>query len=63
MEMKLFEIAGERYTRIKVSLSQYRFVKNILAKHGITEPSKKSSRYIYFEVKGDLLNVNKEQPS
>lgn len=59
MEMNLFEIAGEVHTRIKILKSQYSLFKKILASCGITKPSKASSRYIYFEIKGDLLNSKK----
>ncbi len=59
MEVKLFERDGERWTLFKVLLSQYRGFKKLLDSYGMTEPVKKSSRYLYFEVKGDVLN-NKE---
>jgi hypothetical protein len=56
MQLDLFEINGETWTRFKVLKSQYRIVEKILNKFGINKPSKESNRYIYFEVKGDFLN-------
>lgn len=61
MEMNLFEVAGEKYTRFKILLSEYRLLKKSLDRIGLTEPSKKSSRYIYFEAKGDFLNKPKAE--
>ena len=62
MEVKIFERDGERWTRFKVLLSRYRGFKKLLDSYGMKEPVKKSSRYLYFEVKGDVLNNKEEQP-
>ena len=59
MEVKIFEQDGERWTRFKVLVSQYCGFKEVLDSIGLKKPVKKSSRYLYFEVKGDVLN-NKE---
>lgn len=56
MEIKIFEVAGEKFTRFKVRRKEYPLVKAILDKYGITIPVKKSSRFIYFEAKGDYIN-------
>jgi len=56
MVMSIFEVAGEVYTRFRVSIKQYPAFKKLLDKYGITECIKKSSRFIYFEAKGDYLN-------
>ncbi|TCL40005.1 hypothetical protein EV210_101205 [Anaerospora hongkongensis] len=60
MELSIFEVAGETFTRFKVLKSQYPLYKGLLNKYGITTPAKQSSRYIYFEAKGDYLNSKKE---
>lgn len=59
MDMTLFEKDGKTYTRLKISVKRFwawkSYIKN---KYGVDveNPSKKSSRYIYFEVEGDLIN-------
>lgn len=60
MDMKIIEINGETYTRFKVLRSQFQLFKSLLAAHGIKKPTKVSSRYVYFEAKGDYLNAKKE---
>lgn len=60
MEMRIFERDGERWTRFKILLSQYRGFKKMMDNFGMTQPVKKNSRYIYFEAKGDFLNAKKE---
>ena len=57
MEMKLFEVAGEKYTLFKIVRSQYPMFKKILHSIGLVKPSKVSTRFVYFEAKGDFLNV------
>jgi len=59
MEMRLIQIANEVYTRLKVQIKQYPVFKRLLKKYGAVDPVRKSSRFIYFEVKGDLLNTKK----
>lgn len=59
MEMSLFKKDGEVWTRFKVSVKQFRNWKTILEiKYSVDtrKPVKESSRYIYFEQKGDFLN-------
>jgi hypothetical protein len=59
MEMRIFEVAGETFTRFKVPKSEFPIVKRLLTAHGITTPTKKNSRFVYFEAKGDYLNGEK----
>lgn len=60
MVMELFQKDGEDWTRFRVSLKRLwawrAYLKN---KYGIdtSKPAKQNSRYIYFECKGDWLNV------
>lgn len=61
MEMSLFEVAGEKYTRFKILRSQYSMFKKILGEFGIVKPSKISSRYVYFEAEGDFLNNKRSE--
>lgn len=59
MDMTLFEKDGKTHTRLKISIKRFPmwelYIKN---KYGVDtdNPSKKSSRYIYFEVEGDLIS-------
>ena len=59
METSLFKKDGKVYTRFKVSLKNcWKWKPYLKAKYNIDmdNPSKKSSRYIYFEKEGDYLN-------
>lgn len=59
MDMKIFQKDGKTYTRIKILIrSLWRWQDYIKSKFGIdiSNPSKKNSRYIYYEVEGDLIN-------
>ncbi len=59
MDMTLFEKDGKPYTRLKISIKNFwKYKAYIKVKWGVDtdNPSKKNSRYIYFEVEGDLLN-------
>ncbi|WP_462427227.1 hypothetical protein [Fusobacterium varium] len=55
MEMKLFKKGKERWTRFKVGVKEIQFlpIEVIVA---LGYPIKKSSRFYYFEKKGDYLN-------
>lgn len=58
MEMALFEKNGKTYTRLKISIKNFGIWKPyIKVKFGVDtdSPSKKSSRFIYFDVEGDLI--------
>lgn len=59
MDMTLFEKDGKTYTRLKISIKNFwKYKAYIKVKWGVDtdNPSKKNSRYIYFEVEGDLIN-------
>ena len=60
MEMSIFEKGGKTYTRFKITLKEYKlkFLRGLLTKYGIdtSAPTKKNSRYIYFEKEGDWIN-------
>ena len=60
MEVSLFTKNKETWTRFKISVNEleledYRDIKSIAFILG--EPIKKSSRYYYWEIKGDYVNV------
>lgn len=60
MEMSLFKKDGKVWTRFKCSLKEFTKWQVFLEiKYCIDtkEPSKKNSRFIYFEKEGDLINV------
>lgn len=62
MDMTLFQKDGEDWTRFRISISQlWRYGEYLKIKYGIdtSKPTKKNSRYIYFECKGDWLNEKK----
>ena len=62
MEMSLFNKYGETWTKFRVSISQLWAWKEYLKdKYGVdtSKPIKQNSRYIYFEAKGDFLNINR----
>lgn len=59
MDMTLFEKDGKAYTRLRISIKNFwKWKPYIKAKYGVDtdNPSKKSSRFIYFEVEGDLIH-------
>lgn len=57
METSIIKKNGEIWTRFKVKTKEIPIYTRILKKYvDITKPSKKSSIYTYFEVKGELLN-------
>lgn len=59
MDMKLFQKDGKTYTQIRILIrSLWRWEEYIESKFevDISNPSKKNSRYIYYEVEGDLIN-------
>lgn len=59
METSLFKKDGKVWTRFKVSLKSFWGWKDILKikyEVDIDSPSRRSSRYIYFEKEGDYLN-------
>lgn len=61
MEMSLIEKVNPVRTRFKLTLNEFKQLKPLLEKIGIDTqmPVKRSSRYIYFEKEGDLLNNRK----
>lgn len=57
MEISIFEREGKIWTRFKVRIKNLRGYTRLLKKYvDIEKPVKQSSRFIYFEVEGDLLN-------
>ena len=58
MEMSIFEKDGKTYTRFKLSLKEFKSLRDMLIKYGfdVSKPVKKNSRYIYFEKEGDWIN-------
>lgn len=59
MEMSLFEKNGKTWTRFKVAVKEKReWFMYLITKIGIdvSKPTKTSSRFIYFEKEGDLIN-------
>lgn len=57
METRVFERDGKTWTRFKVKVKELRIYARLLKKWvDIEKPVKQSSRYIYFEAEGDLLN-------
>ena len=61
MEMSLVKKDKKDWTRFKLTLKEFSELKGLLDKFGIdtASPSKKSSRFIYFEKEGDFLNDRK----
>ena len=61
MEISLIKKNKKDWTRFKLTLKEFSELRGLLSKFGIdTEnPSKKNSRFIYFEKEGDFLNVRK----
>lgn len=60
MEISIFEKDGKTYTRFKITLKEFKlkFLRGLLTKYDIdtSAPTKKNSRYIYFEKEGDWIN-------
>ncbi|WP_195840485.1 hypothetical protein [Clostridium porci] len=57
METSIFTRDGKIWTRFKVKVKELQMYARLLKKYvDIHKPVKQSSRYIYFEVEGDLLN-------
>lgn len=57
METSIFERDGKTWTRFKIKAKELRIYVGLLNKYvDVNKPVKQSSRYIYFEVEGDLLN-------
>ena len=61
MEMSLVKKKKKDWTRFKLTLKEFSELRGLLDKFGIDtdNPSKKSSRFIYFEKEGDFLNDRK----
>ena len=59
MEISIVEKKGKTYTRFKITQKEMReaFIKRMVK--GL-KPIKENSRFVYFEVEGDLLNEGKE---
>ena len=62
--MSIFKRGGEIWTRFKIPVKDLAIYSAIIRKYvDIKNPTKKSSRYVYYECKGDLLNPrNKDNP-
>ena len=61
METSIFKRDGEIWTRFKIPVRDLAIYSPLIRKYvDINEPVKKSSRYVYYECKGDLLNPRKE---
>lgn len=57
MTTSIFERDGKTWTRFKVKIKELKMYTKLLKKWvDINKPVKQSSRFIYFEVEGDLLN-------
>lgn len=57
METSIFERNGKTWTRFKVKVKDLRKYARLLKKYvDIATPIRQSSRYVYFETEGDLLN-------
>lgn len=62
METSIFKKDGEIWTRFKIPIMDLKIYAPIIRKYvDINNPTKKSSRYIYYEHKGDLLNHKKQE--
>ena len=61
MELSLIKKDKKDWTRFKLTLKEFSELRGLLDKFGICtdNPSKKSSRFIYFEKEGDFLNDRK----
>lgn len=57
MEISIFMNDGEIWTRFRVRVKELQIYSPLLRKFvDIKKPVKQNNQYIYFEVKGDLLN-------
>ncbi len=57
METSIFERDGKTWTKFKVKAKELPIFTKLLKNYvNINKPVKRSSKYIYFEVEGDLLN-------
>lgn len=64
METSIFKRDGEVWTRFKIPVGDLMIYAPLIRKYvDINKPAKKSSRYIYYECKGDLLNQRKGDKS
>ena len=62
METKIFIRDGETWTRFKVKIREVGVYAYELKKYvDVDKPVRQSSRYAYYEVKGDLLNDHKQK--
>lgn len=62
METKIFIRDGETWTRFKVKIREVGVYAYMLKKYvDVDKPVRQSSRYAYYEVKGDLLNDHKQK--
>ena len=62
METKIFLRDGETWTRFKVKIREVGVYAYKLKKYvDVDKPVRQSSRYAYYEVKGDLLNDHKQK--
>lgn len=61
MEMSLVKKDKKDWARFKLTLKEFSELRGLLDKFGIDtdNPSKKSSRFIYFEKERDFLNGRK----
>lgn len=58
METNIFERDRKTWTRFKVKVKELQIYARLLKKWvDINKPVKQSSRYIYFEVEGDILEI------
>lgn len=56
MELRLFRKNGEEFTRFKIPKAELNTVPAIAIKMYAAKPSKESSKFTYYELKGDYLN-------
>jgi hypothetical protein len=56
MQMKLIEKNSEDWTQFKISVKELNSIPALIIKAYGYEPIKVSSRYTYYEIKGDFLN-------
>ncbi|OSA84089.1 hypothetical protein B2H84_03100 [Clostridium botulinum] len=56
MEMRLFKKNNEAWTRFKIPTKELNSISAVAIKMFAKEPTKVSSRFTYYEIKGDYLN-------
>ena len=57
MTLTLIKHGEKKFTRFMIPIKQLKFYEPLLKKYvDIEKPSKKNSKFIYFEYEGDLLN-------